>query len=74
MAFVFRLEDEDGSPADPPSLDSAAPNWRQGDTIPLGRPSVSLMFETTTQIKRRCWSLKTCPNGPLARTLLRAYE
>jgi len=54
MAFMFRLEDEDGSPADPPTLDSAAPNWRRRDTIPLGRPFVSLMFETTTQIKRRC--------------------
>ena len=36
MAFQFRLETEDGKPADPPSIGSAVPNWRQGDTIPLG--------------------------------------
>ena len=37
MAFIFRLEQEDGSPADPPTLKSAVPDWRPGDTIPLGR-------------------------------------
>jgi hypothetical protein len=36
MAFMFRLEREDGSPADPPSLRTAVPNWAVGDTIPLG--------------------------------------
>jgi DnaK suppressor protein len=36
MAFMFRLEDEDGEPADPPTLKTAVPNWRPGDTIPLG--------------------------------------
>jgi hypothetical protein len=33
--FKFRLVLEDGSPADPPTLTSAVPNWRPGDTIPL---------------------------------------
>jgi hypothetical protein len=37
MAFSFELELEDGTPADPPTLDSAVPNWSAGDTIPLGR-------------------------------------
>jgi hypothetical protein len=37
MAFIYRLELEDGTPADPPILNTAAPNWRAGDTIPLGR-------------------------------------
>jgi hypothetical protein len=37
MAFIFKLEQEDGTPADPPSLDTAVPNWSAGDTIPLGR-------------------------------------
>lgn len=37
MAFLFRLETADGSPAEPPTLTSAVPNWRPGDTIPLGR-------------------------------------
>jgi hypothetical protein len=36
MAFMFRLVQEDGSPADPPTLKSAVPDWRPGDTIPLG--------------------------------------
>ena len=36
FAFTFTLENEDGTPADPPTLKTAAPNWRHGDTIPLG--------------------------------------
>jgi hypothetical protein len=36
-AFTFKLEREDGAPADPPTLKVAVPNWRAGDTIPLGR-------------------------------------
>jgi hypothetical protein len=36
-AFLYRLEHEDGSPADPPRLTTAVPNWRAGDVIPLGR-------------------------------------
>jgi hypothetical protein len=36
MAFTFRLELEDGTPADPPVLHTAVPNWQVGDTIPLG--------------------------------------
>jgi len=35
-AFLFRLETNDGAPADPPKLESAVPNWRAGDMIPLG--------------------------------------
>jgi hypothetical protein len=35
--FLFRLETAPGVPADPPTLQSAVPNWRSGDTIPLGR-------------------------------------
>ena len=37
MAFTFKLENEDGTPADPPMLHTAVPNWAPGDTIPLGR-------------------------------------
>jgi hypothetical protein len=36
-AFAFRLEKEDGTSADPPTLKTAVPSWRPGDTIPLGR-------------------------------------
>lgn len=34
--FLFRLETEDGAPAEPPTLSSAVPNWGTGDTIHLG--------------------------------------
>ena len=34
--FLFRLEKADGVPAEPPTLKAAVPNWRPGDTIPLG--------------------------------------
>ena len=36
MAFQFRLEHEDGTPADPPTLKAAVPDWRAGNTIALG--------------------------------------
>jgi hypothetical protein len=37
MAFTFKLEHEDGAPAELPVLHTAVPNWSPGDTIPLGR-------------------------------------
>jgi hypothetical protein len=37
MAFTFKLEHEDGTPADPPVLHTAVPNWSAGDTIPARR-------------------------------------
>lgn len=37
MTFTFQLERADGTPADPPALKAATPNWSVGDTIPLGR-------------------------------------
>lgn len=36
MAFTFKLEHEDGTPSDPPTLHTAMPTWHPGDTIPLG--------------------------------------
>jgi hypothetical protein len=35
--FTYRLELEDGTPADPPTFETATPTWGIGDTIPLGR-------------------------------------
>jgi hypothetical protein len=35
--FLFRLETPEGVPAEPPTLESAVPNWKAGDRIPLGR-------------------------------------
>jgi hypothetical protein len=34
--FTFKLEREDGTPADPPTFHTVVPTWRPGDTIPLG--------------------------------------
>jgi hypothetical protein len=37
VAFdVLRLEHPDGTPADPPTIRSAVPNWEIGDQIPRG--------------------------------------
>jgi hypothetical protein len=30
MAFCFKLERKDGTPADPPTLKAAVPVWRAG--------------------------------------------
>jgi hypothetical protein len=37
MTFTLRLEQADGTPADPPTMESTVTNWRVGETIPLGR-------------------------------------
>jgi len=37
MAFLFKPETAEGLPAEPPTMRSAVPNWRPGDTIPLGQ-------------------------------------
>ena len=34
--FLFRLEAQDGDPAEPPRLEAAVRNWSAGDTIHLG--------------------------------------
>jgi hypothetical protein len=37
MAFIYKLEHEDGTPADPPTFRSApGVTWKAGDSIPLG--------------------------------------
>jgi hypothetical protein len=43
MAFTFKLEHADGTPADPPTLTTVAPMWRPGDTIPLGRRTLCVV-------------------------------
>jgi hypothetical protein len=37
MTHTFKLERLDGTPADPPSLETTVLVWNPGDTIPLGR-------------------------------------
>ena len=46
MTFTFKLERLDGTPADPPKFRSAVPNWRVGDTIPLGRDRAHRLLTT----------------------------
>ena len=46
MAFIYKLEQEDGAPADPPTLHTAVPNWRAGDTIPLGSGRTLRVIDT----------------------------
>ena len=41
--FLFRLETADGAAADPPTLSAAVPNWREGDTIPLGKRTLRVV-------------------------------
>jgi hypothetical protein len=36
MTFTFKLERLDGTPAEPPSIESSVLSWSLGDTIPLG--------------------------------------
>jgi hypothetical protein len=40
MTFTVRLERADGTPADPPKMESTVTNWRTGDSIPLGRDRI----------------------------------
>jgi hypothetical protein len=44
--FTYRLELEDGTPADPPTLSTAVPTWRVGDVIPLGRDRALRVIDT----------------------------
>jgi hypothetical protein len=37
------LETVEGKPAEPPRLSSAVPNWRVGDTIPLGHKALRVV-------------------------------
>jgi hypothetical protein len=46
MAFIYKLAHEDGTPAEPPMLDTAVPTWRAGDTIPLGRDRMLRVIDT----------------------------
>jgi hypothetical protein len=43
MGFAYRLQHEDGTPADPPTFQTAVPNWQAGDEIPLGPRSLRVV-------------------------------
>jgi hypothetical protein len=67
MAFMFRLEQKDGSPANPPTLKSAVPNWRTGDTIPLGRKTLRVVaIRDDAADHPPVLVVEDCPEQPLA--------
>jgi hypothetical protein len=41
--FLFRLETPAGTPAEPPTLSAAVPNWQPGDTIHLGHRTLQVV-------------------------------
>ena len=43
IGYSFRLELEDGTPADPPAFRSATLKWKVGDVIPLGRRTLRVV-------------------------------
>ena len=45
MAFTFKLELADGTPATPPTFGAAVPNWKPGDAIFLGRERMLRVVE-----------------------------
>jgi hypothetical protein len=54
MAFIYRLETANGTPAEPPTLATAVPNWSLGDVIPLGHRALRVIGKrTTTPTSRR---------------------
>jgi hypothetical protein len=67
MAFMFELEREDGTPADPPSLSTAVPMWRPGDTIPLGRKTLRVVaIRDDDADQAPVLVVENCPEQPLA--------
>ena len=48
MAFTFKLENPDGTPADPPTMRSAVPTWEPGDRIFLGPGRTLRVLELRT--------------------------
>jgi hypothetical protein len=68
MPFLFKLETVEDDPANPPTLASAVLNWRPGGTIPLGRKTLRVVHVRDDDADQPlCWSLRTCPDEPLAR-------
>jgi hypothetical protein len=64
--FFFRLETADGSPAEPPTLHSAVPNWRAGDSIPFGYKTLRVVGVRDDDAGNpRYWSSRTRADEPL---------
>jgi hypothetical protein len=48
MSFTYRLEQADGTPADPSTFRTVVPTWRPGDTILLGPERTLRVIEVRT--------------------------
>jgi hypothetical protein len=68
--FLFKLVRRDGTPADPPMLRAAVPNWRAGDQIPLdSRRSLRVVAVRDDDADQPpALVSRTCPNERLARS------
>jgi hypothetical protein len=40
MTFTVKLEQADGTPAEPPTIQSTVTNWRVGDSIPISPATI----------------------------------
>jgi hypothetical protein len=72
--MAFRLEQEDGTPADPPVLRTAVPNWQPETRFRSARRgcSASFGYATTTLTSRQCWS-SSWPSAALQDVLLHGH-
>ena len=41
--FTFKLENEDGTPAEPATLNAPVPNWSPGDPIHVGHRTLRVV-------------------------------
>ena len=73
MAFTFRLETAEGAPADPATLNAAVPNWRAGDTIPLGKRTLRVIGKRVGVARRLADLLELVPDRASSRALPAAY-
>ena len=71
MTFTYLLEHEDGSPAEPPTLWTAVPNWAPGDAIPLGNHRILRVVRVRPDLSRRAVPSSSLRPPRISRSLLR---
>ena len=63
MAFTFKLELADGTPANPPTLGAAVPDWKPGDTIYLGHDRLRVIERREDDDSHGLLVVEPVPNG-----------
>jgi hypothetical protein len=53
MTFTVKLEQADGTPAEPPTIESTVTNRRVGETIPIGRGRCAWSASSSRTTKSR---------------------